>query len=72
MHTPTQAPVLLDNDAAAKLLGLSPKTLTKWRSAGRSPRYLKIGRRVLYSVEDLVTYLAARRRRSTSDVGEEG
>lgn len=56
---------------AARLLGLSPSTLAKMRLRGDGPPFIKAGARViLYAKEDLETWLASRRRRSTSDEGE--
>ena len=52
---------------AAEFLGLSPKTLERFRVEGRGPSFLKLGRRVVYSREDLVEWAEAQRRRSTSD-----
>ena len=65
-----QAP-LLNNREAAKFLNLSPRTLEKWRWSGGGPCFKKVGRRTMYSPEDLETYLAERTRRSTSDPGPE-
>ena len=55
---------------AAKYLGLALQTLAKMRLSGGSPAYFKLGRRVLYKRADLDAWVAARRRRSTSDIGE--
>ena len=52
---------------AATFLGLSPRTLERFRVEGRGPAFLKLGRRVVYSRDDLVKWAEARRRRSTSD-----
>lgn len=52
---------------AAKYLGnLKANTLEGWRVRGYGPRYIKIGRLVRYSVDDLNTYIEAQKRRSTS------
>ena len=40
----------LNTPEAAKHLGLRPGTLEIWRSLGKGPRYLKIGRRVQRSI----------------------
>ena len=42
---------------AAKLLGLSVKTLQSWRHQSRGPNYLKMGRRILYNSEDLQAFI---------------
>jgi hypothetical protein len=61
---------VLDETAAAKFLGgISPRTLQKWRVCGGGPLFLKVGRRIRYTEADLVTWLNAQRRRSTSDRG---
>lgn len=58
---------LLDTREAASLLGLSPATLSKLRHTGKNgPQFLKLGRRVVYDQNDLLTWLAGRRRKSTS------
>lgn len=54
---------------AATFLGLSPRTLERFRVEGRGPAFLKLGRRVVYSRDDLVAWAEAQRRRSTSDRG---
>jgi hypothetical protein len=41
---------------------LSPRTLEQWRWKGIGPRYLKIGRRILYRLDDIEKYEAAQRR----------
>ncbi len=37
---------------------LSPRTLERWRWQGFGPRYLKIGGRVVYRLEDIEVYEA--------------
>src|SRR5262245_36457531 len=59
----------LNTHAAAAYSGLARSTLEKLRVLGGGPRYMKIGRRVLYDVADLEQWLASHRRRSTSDTG---
>lgn len=44
---------LLDEHKASRYLVLSVKTLRNWRSAGKGPRYVKIGRIVRYRRRDL-------------------
>jgi predicted DNA-binding transcriptional regulator AlpA len=57
----------LNTVAAARFLGLSPSTLAKMRLSGNSPRFLKLGRRVLYRRVDLESWLESRLARNTSD-----
>lgn len=54
---------------AASLLGLSPRTLEKFRLSGEGPAFYKFGRRCLYQRADLDAWAIGRRRRSTSDDG---
>ena len=42
---------------AARFVGLSIRTLEKHRIYGTGPRYSKLGGRVVYSVEDLQTWV---------------
>ena len=62
----------LGTNDAARFLGLSHRTMEKWRLQGLGPGFLKVGRRVLYDLRDLEDYLASCRRRSTSDPGSAG
>jgi predicted DNA-binding transcriptional regulator AlpA len=55
---------------AAAYCGSSASTFEKLRLTGGGPAYAKLGRRVVYRIEDLDAWLAANRRRSTSDPGE--
>ncbi len=45
---------------------LSPRTLERWRWLGEGPRYLKLGGRVLYRVEDVEAF------ESTNAIGTSG
>ena len=63
----------LDQKEATKYVfgeGGSERTLEGWRVRGGGPRFLKIGRRVVYRRRDLDAWLAARERASTSDPGD--
>ena len=47
--------------ASAKYLGdICPRTMDNWRSQGRGPRYVRVGRRIMYRIVDLDAYLDAR------------
>lgn len=37
---------------------ISPRTLERWRWLGQGPRYLKIGGRVVYRLEDIESFEA--------------
>jgi excisionase family DNA binding protein len=51
---------------AAETLGLSRSTLARLRISGGGPRYVKLGRKVLYLTEDMQAWLDSHRRWSTS------
>jgi predicted DNA-binding transcriptional regulator AlpA len=57
----------LDTPAAVTLTKLSTSTLTKLRLTGGGPRYLKLGRRVVYSRAALLAWLHDRECGSTSE-----
>ncbi len=59
----------LDTEAAAKEVGLSPRTLEKMRVYGGGPLFEKNGRRVVYDIDDLHAWRQQNKRRSTSDQG---
>ncbi len=61
--------MLLNTDQAAQRLGLSPRTLERYRVTGEGPEYLKIGRAVRYTASALERWLKGCKRRSTSDDG---
>ena len=54
---------------AAEFLGLSHRTLEKHRTYGTGPKYLKLGGRVVYRVQDLQEWATLGERTSTSDPG---
>ena len=49
----------------AKRWGISPKTLQRWRSEGRGPRYLKLSKRVAYPVDEILHFEARALHEST-------
>ena len=69
MDKPATAPaaVYLTPDEAGAHLKLSPRTLEKMRTIGGGPRFRKLGRRVVYALQDLEAWSNARTCESTSD-----
>jgi len=63
--------VIQYNEAqAARLLGLSRKTLQKYRLTGEGPRYVLVSVRCIrYRLCDIKTWQESRLRESTSDPG---
>ena len=49
---------------------LSPRTLERWRWLGQGPRFLKIGGRVAYRLEDIEAFEAAQIRTISGSTGE--
>jgi hypothetical protein len=45
---------------------MSPRTLERWRWLGEGPRFLKLGGRVIYRLEDVEVYEAQQLRDSTT------
>ena len=53
----------------ASFLGLSPRTLDRYRVSGGGPKFHKFGNRVRYARDDIEAWAAERRFSSTSDAG---
>jgi predicted DNA-binding transcriptional regulator AlpA len=60
---------MLRTKEAAPYCGSCASTFEKLRLYGGGPLYSKLGRRVVYDTRDLDAWLAANKRRSTSDQG---
>jgi predicted DNA-binding transcriptional regulator AlpA len=60
---------LLDAQKASDWTGLSTSTLAKLRLSGNGPTYAKLGRRVVYRIDDLEAWIEAHRFKSTSEYG---
>lgn len=63
--------VYLTTPEAATVLGLSPRTLERYRVTGEGPAFRKLGRGVRYLGTDIDEWADRRRKRSTSDDDEE-
>jgi hypothetical protein len=61
---------LLNERQASDFLCLKVSTLRRWRWSGCGPEFVKIGAAVRYDPAVLRAFIAAGRRRSTSDTGE--
>lgn len=57
--TKPPAGALLTGIQAAKWLGVSEYTLRRWRSQGRGPACVRVGRLVRYRTEDLARWADA-------------
>ncbi len=58
--------LVITEERAADALGLSPRTLQRWRVEGRGPAYRKLGKRIGYTEADLREFVERSRRTSTS------
>ena len=47
---------------------MSPRTLERWRFTGEGPRFMKIGGRVVYRLEDIVAFEALQLRQVTPGI----
>jgi hypothetical protein len=59
--------LLLNALQAAERLSLSTSTLAKLRLSGNGPVFSKLGSRVVYTAEDLHTWVSAKRFHSTAE-----
>lgn len=57
----------VDEKRGAKHLGVSPRTMQRWRMTGTGPPWFRIGRLAKYRIADLTTWAEAQARTSTSD-----
>ncbi len=51
----------LNIDEASNFIGVSRQTLDKWRMDGNGPAIHRVGRRVLYSIPDLMAFMEKHR-----------
>lgn len=63
---------MVRTEAAARYTGLSISSLEKLRLTGGGPKYIKLGRTVVYDPGDLDVWLSDHRRSSTSCVETAG
>ena len=57
----------LNENELAQRWGVSPKTLQRWRSEGRGPRYLKLSKRVSYPLEAILDFEYSALHESTAE-----
>jgi predicted site-specific integrase-resolvase len=62
----TNRALVMTEETAADALGLSARTLQRWRVEGRGPSFVKFGKRVGYTEDALRRYVEASERTSTS------
>ncbi len=64
--SPGDRRVLNENELAQRW-GISPKTLQRWRSESRGPKYLKLSKRVSYPVDAILDFEKNALHASTSE-----
>lgn len=64
MTNDTPPMLATDTAGASAKTGVPARTLDQWRYLGIGPPYYKLGRRVRYSLAELDTWLAERRKAS--------
>lgn len=64
--SPTDRRVLNEHELGQRW-GVSPKTLQRWRSEGRGPRYLKLSKRVSYPLDAILDFEQSALHASTSE-----
>jgi predicted site-specific integrase-resolvase len=58
---------LLTQKEAAHRLGISTRTLERYRTTGAGPAFTRLGKLVRYRPEDLIEFVNINRHRSTSE-----
>jgi hypothetical protein len=66
---PTQYRRYLRTLEAAAYVGSTKSSMEKRRLTGDGPPFIRLGRAIVYDIEDLDRFCQANRRRSTSDPG---
>lgn len=64
---PPEARRVLNENELAQRWGISTKTLQRWRSEGRGPKYLKLSKRVSYPLESVLDFEHCALHASTSE-----
>ena len=56
-HADNVVPMLFSTKQAARMIGVSDRTLEDWRLRGIGPRFAKIGRLVRYRPADVMSFI---------------
>lgn len=48
--------------------GMHPGTLANWRVQGKGPKFVKVGRKIWYKLEDIAAYERSRTVSSTAEL----
>lgn len=58
----------LNQHQLARRWSMSPRTLERWRWTGEGPRFLKLGKRIVYREDDIEAYEANHMHGSTTEI----
>jgi predicted DNA-binding transcriptional regulator AlpA len=61
---------LINQKQAARILGLSVRTLERHRIAGTGPRFARLGRLIRYRQNDLTEWVDSKLQNSTSELSK--
>lgn len=67
-----ELPPLASPADLTRVLGIPKNTQNDWRSKGRGPKFLKIGRAVRYRREEVIEWLESQEYASTAEVRKAG
>ncbi len=56
--TPERLDTLRDSKETAAYLGINYFTLARWRSEGKGPAFVRVGRQIRYREGDLIAWLS--------------
>ena len=68
--TPSIESNLIEEEDLAQRWQITPLTLAQWRWSGKSPRYIKMGRKTFYRPKDIEDFEEHLSRRSTTHFEE--
>jgi hypothetical protein len=57
----------LNAEEASQFIGAAVQTLARWRCEGGGPPFIRVGRKIMYAIDDLIAWMNARRVSSTSE-----
>lgn len=57
--------MMMNENELASRWNISPKTLQRWRSEGRGPRFMKMSKRVVYPIDEVLDFESQALRAST-------
>jgi len=65
-----ETPLVVREQVAAHLLGVSISALRRWRREGRGPAFVRLERRIGYRMADLDSFISANRVHPKNDEAE--